>query len=116
MQEELERKRREREEENMTPEERVAEKLRLQRLQEETDLKLALETLGVSETGAGVESPKTAEEFTALADAISKKVLQYKATEEFANFSEELVRNICAGRKYFFFITDSTGQTRCTFR
>lgn len=99
--EEAERKRREREEENMTPEEKAAEKLRLQRLQEENDLKLALETLGVADTGAAIDakSPKSAEEFSALADAISKKVLQYKSTEEFANFSEELVRNICAGRK-----------------
>lgn len=86
----------------MTPEEKAAEKLRLQRLQEENDLKLALETLGVGDSCVGIDTknPKTAEEFTVLADAISKKVLQYKATEEFANFSEELIRNICASRKY----------------
>lgn len=85
----------------MTPEEKAAERLRLQKLQEENDLKLALETLGVDDVG-GIDSksPKTAEEFTAFAEAISKKVLQYKFTEEFSNFSEELVRNICAGRKY----------------
>lgn len=99
--EEAERKRREREEENMTPEERAAEKLRLQRLQEEVDLKLALETLGVSDSAGGIggidgANPKTAEEFTALADAICKKVLQFKLDEEFSNFSEELIRNICA--------------------
>lgn len=91
----------------MTPEEIAAEKLRLQKLQEENDLKLALETLGVSSdtTGGGeIDSanPTTAEEFSALAEAISKKVLLYKSSEEFfPNFSEELIRNICAGCEYF---------------
>lgn len=98
--EELDRKRREHEEANMTPEQKLAEKLRLQRLQEENDLKLALETLGVDDAAGsgGIDgaNPKTAEEYSALADAICKKVLQFKFEEEFSNFSEELIRNICA--------------------
>lgn len=88
----------------MTPEEKLAEKLRLQKLAEENDLKVGLESLGLKDTSsAGTidgRNPNTAEEFSELADAISKKVLQFKAREEFANFSEELVRNICASCKY----------------
>lgn len=45
--EEAERKAKEKEE-ALTPEERRAEILRRQRLQEETDLRLAMETLGLS--------------------------------------------------------------------
>lgn len=98
-QEELERKLKEREEE-LTPEEQLAEKLRLQKLAEENDLKLGLESLGLS-AGSTIDgrNPSTVEDFTELADAISKKVLQYKTREEFANFAEEIVRNICASSK-----------------
>ncbi|XP_063699101.1 eukaryotic translation initiation factor 3 subunit J [Culicoides brevitarsis] len=98
--EEIERKRREKEEAEMTPEQRLAEKARIQKLQEENDLKLALETFGLTDAGAtgGIDArnPQTVEEFTELADAISKKVLQFKLRDEFPNFAEELVRNICA--------------------
>lgn len=46
----------EREEElaQMTPEEKLAEKLRIQKLQEESDLKTALETFGIAEKGKGI--------------------------------------------------------------
>lgn len=103
-QEEIERKRREKEEADMTPEQRLAEKLRIQKLQEENDLKLAMETFGVGDStgGGGIDSrnPTTPEEFSELADAISKKVLQFKSRDEFSNFTEEIVRNICASSKF----------------
>jgi len=95
--EELERKKREKEEADMTPEEKLAEKLHIQKIQEENDLKLALETFGVNDS-AGIDgrSPQTAEEFAEYAEAIGKKVLQFKFEEEFPTFIEDLVRNICA--------------------
>jgi len=95
-QEQLERKLREAEEENMTPEEKLAEKLRLQKIAEENDLKLGLESLGLSSTKIDGRNPSTAEEFTELADAIGKKIAQFRHSEEFGNFAEEIVRNICA--------------------
>jgi translation initiation factor 3 subunit J len=98
---ELEKKQKERDEDeaykNMTPEQRLAEKLRLQKLQEENDLKLALGTLGIVDKSTidGMD-PKTKEEFSELADAISKKVVEYRFDDEFSGFAEKLISNICA--------------------
>lgn len=100
-QEEQERKERERQE-NMTPEEKLAEKLRLQKIQEEADLRAAMDTFGVTDKISGIDAiqPKTKTELTELADAISKKVSQYKHLVDFPGFLEELVRNVCANCKY----------------
>ncbi|XP_031617895.1 eukaryotic translation initiation factor 3 subunit J [Contarinia nasturtii] len=94
-QEEEERKAREREE-NMTPEEKLAEKLRLQKIQEEADLRAAMDTFGVTDkSGIDAIQPKNKTELSELADAISKKVSQYKHLVDFPGFLEELVRNVC---------------------
>lgn len=95
-QEQEEAKAREREA-NMTPEEKLAEKLRLQKIQEESDLRTAMDTFGVTEIDAA--QPKTKAELTELADAISKKVSQFKHLSDFPGFLEELVRNVCANCK-----------------
>lgn len=83
--------------EEMTPEEKLAEKLRRQKLQEESDLKLAMETFGVSETGGGkLDSfhPTNTEEFKEFADLLSKKISYYKNKDEFPAFIDELVKSI----------------------
>ncbi|KAJ0173945.1 hypothetical protein K1T71_010091 [Dendrolimus kikuchii] len=83
--------------EEMTPEQKLAEKLRQQKLQEESDLRLAMETFGVSEASVGkLDSfqPTTKEEFTEFADLLSKKINFFKAREEFPGFVDDLVRNI----------------------
>lgn len=95
-QEQEEAKAREREA-NMTPEEKLAEKLRIQKIQEESDLRAALDTFGVTEIDAA--QPKTKAELTEFADAINKKVSQFKHLADFPGFLEELVRNVCANRK-----------------
>lgn len=85
---------------NMTPEQRAAEKLRLQKLQEEADLKTALDTLGLvssSSTGIDAMNPITKEDFMEFSDALSKKITQFKNSDEYPSFLEELVRNLCAG-------------------
>lgn len=85
---------------NMTPEEKLAEKLRLQKIQEESDLRAAMETFGVTEKlGIDTAQPKTKAELTELADSISKRVSQFKHLADFPGFLEELVRNVCANRK-----------------
>lgn len=81
----------------LTHEERLAEKLRLKKLEEEEDLRVALETLGVTDGAGGkLDSfhPTNQEEFEEFADLLSKKITIYKAHEEFAGFVEDLFRNI----------------------
>lgn len=105
---ELEEKRRKEKEEedmvNMTPEERTAEKLRLRKLQEEADLKISLDTLGLgTSSGETLESfnPTTPEEFTEYSDSLCKKIRQHRAKEGYPNFLDDLVRTLCAGREFF---------------
>ncbi|XP_058838655.1 eukaryotic translation initiation factor 3 subunit J [Topomyia yanbarensis] len=96
--EELERRKAEQENENMTPEQKLAEKLRLQKLQEESDLKTAMETFGVTAPIGGIDGmhPTNKEEFTELADAITKKLSNYRSDPEYPNFLEDLVTKIFA--------------------
>lgn len=91
----------------MTPAERLAEKLRLQKLQEEADLLTALDTLGLTaektttpSTGIDGMSPTNKAEFSELSEAISKKVSTFKSSEEFSGFLEELVQSVCANCKF----------------
>jgi translation initiation factor 3 subunit J len=100
---ELEEKRRKEKEEDdfahLTPEEKAAEKLRLQMLQEEEYTRAALDTLGLT-SSATIDScnPKTKEDFIEFAEAICKKVSQYKTKDDYyVPFLDELVRNLCAG-------------------
>lgn len=86
---------------NLTPEEKLAEKLRLQKIQEENDLRVAMDTFGVS-AGASIDglNPTNRAELTELAEAINQKVSQFKEMEDFAGFLEELTRSICSSREY----------------
>lgn len=84
-------------EEEMTPEEKLAEKLQRQKMQEESDLRLAMETFGISESAGGkLDSfqPTNKEEFTEFGDLLSKKINLYKAKEEFPAFVDDLIKNI----------------------
>lgn len=96
----------------MTPAERLAEKLRLQKLQEESDLLTALDTLGLtdkalSSSSSGIDGicPTNKAEFSELSEAISKKVSTFKSSEEFPGFLEELVTSVCANceKKTYYF-------------
>ena len=84
--------------EELTPEEKLAEKLRRQKLQEESDLRLAMETFGVTEVSVGGKldnfNPTNKEEFTEFADLLSKKINLFKTKEEFPAFVDDLVKSI----------------------
>ncbi|XP_054740281.1 eukaryotic translation initiation factor 3 subunit J [Anastrepha obliqua] len=82
---------------NLTPEEKLAEKLRLKKIQEESDLKSALETFGVSNIGGGLDAfnPQTKEEFKEFGATLSWKLSQYKESPHFPQFVEDLIRSIC---------------------
>ncbi|XP_069678425.1 eukaryotic translation initiation factor 3 subunit J [Periplaneta americana] len=84
----------------LTAEEIQEEKIRQQKLQEESDLRVAMETFGIGETstvsGIDAMNPNTKEEFDELQQAISKKVQLYTKSAHFPIFAEDLIRNICA--------------------
>lgn len=64
---------------------------------------MALGTLGLTGgSGSGIDAmvPNTKEEFTEFADAISKKLAHFREHEEFPNFLDELVRNVCAASEF----------------
>lgn len=92
--EEAEQKMKEKEE-ALTPEERRAEQLRRQRLQEEADLRLAMETFGVTE-GPGIDGmmPDTKEDFDKFCEVLLNKITQFSKHNEYPGFSEELIKGI----------------------
>ncbi|KAG9434240.1 eukaryotic translation initiation factor 3 subunit J [Apis mellifera carnica] len=93
---EAERKAKEKEE-ALTPEERRAEQLRRQRLQEEADLRLAMETFGVTEESVlslDTTVPNTKEEFEQYGSVLTQKLNQFAKHSEFPLFGEELIKSV----------------------
>lgn len=86
----------------MTPEERAAEKKRLQLLQEEADTKMGLDTLGLTAFAADSANPTSKEDLEEFAKVISRHVSQHKDNPEYVPFVEELVKKLCAGCEFFF--------------
>ncbi|KAL5287248.1 EIF3J family protein [Megaselia abdita] len=82
---------------NMTPEERLAEKLRQQQLEKDADLKFALGTFGVTDIPSGLDAfdPTNKQEFSEFGASLAAKISLYKSSEEYPRFVEELVRSIC---------------------
>lgn len=87
-------------EEALTPEEKRAELLRRQKLQEEADLRLAMETFGVTEVkpmcGIDAMNPDTDEEFEQFGIALSEKINQYNKHPTYPIFVEELIKSIAS--------------------
>lgn len=86
---------------NLSPAEKLAEKLRLQKIQEASDLKHAQEAFGVTSTCGGLDafSPETKEEFKEFGATLSWKVGQFRESEHFPQFVEDLVRSLCVNRE-----------------
>ncbi|EPQ14748.1 CTD small phosphatase-like protein 2 [Myotis brandtii] len=81
----------------LTPEEQLADKLRLKKLQEEADLELAKETFGVTNTVFGIDAmnPSSREDFTEFGKLLKDKITQYEKSLYYASFLEALVRDVC---------------------
>ncbi|XP_007620565.1 eukaryotic translation initiation factor 3 subunit J isoform X1 [Cricetulus griseus] len=81
----------------LTPEEQLADKLRLKKLQEESDLELAKETFGVNNTGYGIDAmnPSSRDDFTEFGKLLKDKITQYEKSLYYASFLEALVRDVC---------------------
>lgn len=82
----------------LSPEEQLAEKLRLQKLQEDADLELAKEAFGEGVpgvTGIDAMNPSTREDFTEFGKLLKEKITQYEKSLYYPNFLEALLRDIC---------------------
>nr|BAH70695.1 ACYPI001822 [Acyrthosiphon pisum] len=79
---------------NMTPEEK---KLLQQKLQEEADLEVAKEMLGVDESDEDSidrMNPKSKEDFIVFEQALQKKIQSFSKSDHYSDFIEELIRNL----------------------
>lgn len=84
----------------LTPEEKYAEKMLQEKLVQEADLRVALETFGLTggetSTGTGLDAtPSTEEEFNEYQTLLIAKIDSLAKSTYFPTFAEEIVRNIC---------------------
>ncbi|KAL5004151.1 hypothetical protein ScPMuIL_017607 [Solemya velum] len=82
--------------EQFTSEDKVAEKLKQQKLQENADLELAKQAFGLEEqqqqqlSGIDAMTPETEEEFVEFKDALVKKLTQFSKSTNYTGFLERL--------------------------
>uniref|UniRef100_A0A3Q2TMH8 Eukaryotic translation initiation factor 3 subunit J n=1 Tax=Fundulus heteroclitus TaxID=8078 RepID=A0A3Q2TMH8_FUNHE len=82
--------------EELTPEEQLAEKLRVQKLQEDADLELAKDAFGVSTvTGIDAMCPSSKEEFTEFEKLLKEKITQFEKSVHYSSFLDSLFRELC---------------------
>lgn len=88
-------------ESELTPEEQAAEKLRVQKLQEESDMALACEAFGVdaatTNSASGIEAmcPSTKEDFVNFEKLLKDKITQFEKSVHYSGFLESLFRELC---------------------
>ncbi|XP_071795141.1 eukaryotic translation initiation factor 3 subunit J-A-like [Asterias amurensis] len=91
---ELEKRRLQAEQDKLSPEEQIAEKLRQQKLQEESDLQLARETFGVSadDNSSRLDSinPTTEEEFQELGKLLQEKLQPLEKSPHYVDMLDAL--------------------------
>lgn len=82
----------------VTPEEELAEKLRVKKLQEDSDLELAKEAFGVvsnNVTGIDAMIPSTKDDFTEFERLLKEKISSYEKSTHYSSFLETLFRDLC---------------------
>ncbi|KAG5839369.1 eukaryotic translation initiation factor 3 subunit J-A-like isoform X1 [Anguilla rostrata] len=82
---------------DLTPEEELAEKLRVQQLQEEADLELAKDAFGISNNVTGIDamSPSSKDDFTEFEKLLKEKISPYEKSVHYSSFLESLFRDLC---------------------
>ncbi|XP_068603548.1 eukaryotic translation initiation factor 3 subunit J-B [Brachionichthys hirsutus] len=88
------------EKEALSPEEEAAEKQRVQKLQEDSDLELAKDAFGDSPTSnsvAGIDAmcPSSREDFVEFEKLLKEKISQFEKSVHYSNFLESLFRELC---------------------
>ncbi|KAM7406055.1 hypothetical protein PAMP_000459 [Pampus punctatissimus] len=84
----------------LTTEEKLAEKLRVKKLQEDADLELAKDAFGVgstsnSVTGIDAMCPSSKEDFTEFEKLLKEKITQFEKSVHYSNFLDSLFRELC---------------------
>ncbi|XP_016307969.1 eukaryotic translation initiation factor 3 subunit J-A-like [Sinocyclocheilus anshuiensis] len=82
----------------LTTEEDLAKKLRVKKLQEDSDLELVKEAFGVvsnNVTGIDAMSPSTKEDFTEFERLLKEKMSSYEKSVHYSSFLETLFRDLC---------------------
>ncbi|XP_046439155.1 eukaryotic translation initiation factor 3 subunit J-like [Daphnia pulex] len=87
---------------NMTPEERIAEKLRRQKLVEESDFEMAKETFGITgslptEGSIDEANPSSKEEFSEFKNNLVKKLQSLSTKACYNDFIEDFIKDVCIG-------------------
>ncbi|EFX81492.1 hypothetical protein DAPPUDRAFT_224268 [Daphnia pulex] len=87
---------------NMTPEERIAEKLRRQKLVEESDFEMAKETFGITgslptEGSIDEANPLSKEEFSEFKNNLVKKLQSLSTKACYNDFIEDFIKDVCIG-------------------
>ncbi|XP_053722401.1 eukaryotic translation initiation factor 3 subunit J-B [Synchiropus splendidus] len=98
-QEENEKVRQENQQE-LTPDEQLAEKLRVKKLQEDADLELAKDAFGVGSTSnsvSGIDAmfPSSKEEFTEFEKLLKEKISRFEKSVHYSSFLDSLFRDLC---------------------
>jgi len=81
----------------LTAEEKLAEKIRLQKIQEEADLKNAKELFGVSDGASkGIDSmyPETKEQFDEFSAALKNKITFFESSKLYGEFMEKFINDV----------------------
>ncbi|CAG5127561.1 unnamed protein product [Candidula unifasciata] len=83
-------------EKELTAEEKLAEKIRIQKIQEEADLKLAKGLFGVGDSQTGIDGmyPETKEQFDQFGDALKAKITFFETSKFYSAFVEKLIQDI----------------------
>lgn len=85
---------------NLDPEEQLAEKLRVKKLQEDADLELAKDAFGISSTSnsvTGIDAmcPSSKEDFTEFEKLLKEKISQFEKSVHYSSFLDSLFRELC---------------------
>ncbi|XP_077442565.1 eukaryotic translation initiation factor 3 subunit J-B [Stigmatopora argus] len=83
--------------EELSPEEQLAQKLNVQKLQEDADLELAKDAFGVGSTSlVGIDAmcPSSKEEFTEFEKLLKEKISQFEKSVHYSNFLDSLFREL----------------------
>ena len=77
-----------------TAEEVLAEKLKQQQLQEESDMALAIETFGVKHKLIDTMEPKSEEEFSEFQEALKAKITKFEVSVKVGGFDDHYHYNV----------------------